>query len=216
MHWTREVVCSIAAAAVAATIGCGKSPQQQQAEQAVQQIAKSADSFAKGAENMAKGLEDMAKGLAGGGEGKALEPVSFRDLQASFPDLAGWEKGKASGEKMTSPVQFSQASVTYTKGDASIEAKIVDSGLSQLLIAPYAMMLGAGFERETDSGYEKAIKLGDFPAYEKWDKESKSGELNAIVGKRFIVTLEGRDVDDTHVLHQLGDNMNLPKLAEMK
>ena len=52
----------------------------------------------KGAEGMAAGMEALAKGLGAAAGvangGKAVDPLPFRDLQASFADLAGWEKMK--------------------------------------------------------------------------------------------------------------------------
>ena len=84
------------------------------------------------AEDMAGGLEAMAKGLSARLRRQAGRSVSFRDLQAVVPDVAGWEKASPTGERMTvSPFSFSQASVTYKKGDAEIEQKIMDSGFNQ-------------------------------------------------------------------------------------
>jgi hypothetical protein len=91
--------------AVAAAVACGKSPEEKRTEE----VTKAADQVQSSAENMAKGLEDMAKGLgalAGNSADpnqKPVDPVSFRDLQAVFGDLPGWEKGKPTGERMTMP-----------------------------------------------------------------------------------------------------------------
>ncbi|MBK5298026.1 MAG: hypothetical protein JJE40_12780, partial [Vicinamibacteria bacterium] len=163
----------------------------------------------------------MAKGLAGaagavGTDGKPVDPVNFRDLQALFPDLPGWEKGKPTGEKMTAPMAFSQAEVRYTKGRSRIDLKIVDSGFHQLLLAPYTMFLTSGYERETENGYEKSTKVGNEPGWEKWNTVRKSGEVNAFVGKRFLVQAEGRDVQDITVLHDAIGKTDLAKLAAMK
>ena len=144
-------------------VGCGSSPQEQRTEQvekAAEEMQKSAENMAKGAEGMAQSLESMAKGLgalgaAGDPNAKPVDPVGFRDLQTVLPELSGWEKGKPTGERMTMPVNFSRAEVRYTKGDASIEVSIVDSALNQLLVAPYAMFLTTGYEKETERGYEK-------------------------------------------------------------
>lgn len=91
---------------------CGQSPEEKQ----VEQIQESAQEMQKGAESLAKGMEEMAKGfqnLAGGDPNqKPVDPVSFRDLQAAFGDVSGWEKGKPTGERMTSPVNYSEAKVT--------------------------------------------------------------------------------------------------------
>jgi hypothetical protein len=165
-------------------------------------------------------MSDLASGLGAalGGDpnAKPVDPVSFRDLQAVLPELPGWERGKPTGERMTAPVNFSEASVTHTKGDATISTKITDSALNQLLVAPFAMFLAGNYERETDSGYEKSIKVGDQPGFEKWDTEDKDGELTVIVNKRFIVAIEGRGIDNAKVLHEVLDKTDLKKLAALQ
>jgi hypothetical protein len=200
--------------------GCGKSSEEKKEEKKEEQVAKTAEAgaaeAAKGLEDMAKGLEAMANGAAGGGDAKAVEPVSFHDMQALFPDLDGWEKGKPAGEKMSSPFKYSQAEVEYKKGDSSIALKMVDSGFNQLLLTPYAMFLTAGYEKETSDGYEKSTKVNGQPGWEKWNSSGKDGELNALVGKRFLVQIEGRQIDDTKPLHELAGKLDMAKIAALK
>lgn len=215
----RRFVTIVALATLAAAPACGGG--KSESEKALDAASKQLDQAAKSADqgNAAKSLEDMGKALgalAGGGNAnqKPVDPVSFKDLQAAFPDLPGWEKGKMKGEKMTSPVPYSQAEVSYTNGDARITAKLVDSGFNQLLIAPMTMMMKAGFEKETDEGYERSAKIAGLPGWEKYNTNSKSGEVNAIVGNRFILTVEGENVPDTKVLQQVAEKANLSKLPK--
>lgn len=206
------------------TLACG-SKEDKEAEQARKQAqaqaAETAQTAEQAAEQAAKGLEQMARGLeaavgGGGGSTKAVDPVSFRDLIALMPELDGWEKQKPTGERMTSPVSFSQAEARYTKGDASLEVKIIDSGFNQLLLTPYAMFLTAGYERETSEGYEKSTQVNGQPGWEKWNTESKDGELNALVGKRFLVTIDGNGIDNVSQLHDVAKKMDMGKLASLK
>jgi len=206
---------AVAVMAAVLVAGCSKSEQEKQAEEATKAAAESAQGLAKGAEDMAKGLEAMAKGMQQMGA-SAAEPVSFRDLQAVFVPFEGWEMGKPTGEKMSVPVKFSQAEVTYRSGEASIEAKIVDSALNQILLAPLSMFLVSGYEKESNEGYEKSTNVAGHPGWEKWNSEGKDGEVNAVVNRRFIVTVEGNDIPDTKVLHQLAAKLDLGKLAAMK
>ena len=139
---------------MAASAACGKSAEQKAAEQAAEnarvaaeQMKKAAESAAAagtagGAAGAAAGVDAFAKAMAGaanamaakGPDGKAVEPVSFRELQTVLPEVSGWEREEPKGEKMTLPVPFSQTETRYKKGDASVEMKIVDSGFSQLLL----------------------------------------------------------------------------------
>jgi hypothetical protein len=219
-------VTALAMAIVSAA--CGGSDQKKAEEAAAQaqaQAAKTTEQAAKtaeqGAKQAAQGLEAMAKGLeamAGGASGnvKPVDPVSFRDLQTFFPDLDGWEKQKPTGERMTAPFAFSQAEVRYEKGDSHIEMKLVDSGFNQLLFTPFAMMMQAGYEKETQDGYEKSTTVAGMPGWEKWNTERKDGSVNALVGKRFILTIEGDKVDDIKTLHAVAGKVDFNKLAALK
>ncbi|MCC7035555.1 MAG: hypothetical protein IT179_22270 [Acidobacteria bacterium] len=213
------------AVALVASVACGKSEAERQAEQAAAEAQKAADAATKAAEaagqDVAKGMEEFGKAMAGlagamGGDGKTVEPVSFQALQGTLPQVAGWEMGKPEGERMTAPFPFSSTEATYTKGDASLEVKVVDSGFAQMLIAPWSMMLASGYSRETSDGYEKAVTVNGQPGFEKWDSSSKSGELNVLVDKRFLVTVEGRDLSDTKVLHEMAGKMDFGKFAALK
>lgn len=218
-----------AAIALAATIACGKSEAEKQAEQAAAEAAKAAESAAKAVESaskaagqdMAKGMEDFAKAMAGlagaaGGNGKLVEPIAFQQLQTTLPEVSGWEMGKPRGERMTSPVPFAQSESRYTKGDARVEVKVVDSGFAPLLIAPWSMMLASGYSRETSEGYEKAVTVNGQPAFEKWNSDRKDGELNILVDKRFLVTIEGNDIDSTKTLHEFASKMDFAKFGSLK
>jgi hypothetical protein len=213
------LVLTLAVAVSAAACGKSEEAQKTEAENAAAEAQKAAETVAGGAEEMAKGLESLAesyKNMANDANMKPVDPVSFRDLQTVFADMSGWEKGKPTGQRMTSPVPFSESTVEYTMGDARITAKTVDSGFNQLLMAPYAMFLTAGYEKETDDGYERSTKVAGHPGWEKWDESSKSGEVHAVVNKRFLVTFEGRGIPDTKPLHALAQSSDLAKLANMK
>jgi len=215
------------------TVGCGKSEEQKAAEKAAEDakaaaaaVQKAAESAAAagtaagaaaataGLEGFAKAMESAAGAMAGKGpDGKPVQPVSFRDLQTALPDVSGWKRDEPRGERMTSPIPFSQTEVQYTMGDAQVEVKIVDSAFNQMLVAPWAMFLTAGYEKETSDGYEKSVNLGGNPGFEKWNSRSKDGELNLVVAKRFLVTIDGNNIADTKVLQEFASKIDSGKLA---
>ncbi len=224
---------------LAATVltACGQSPEQKAAaaiEDAAKDMAKagaemakagaaaaaaaepaaSGDQAAKGMEDFAKAMQGMAAALGGNG-GKAAEPVSFRDLQTAFPEVGGWKMEKPQGERMTAPVAFSQTETRYTNGSQSIEVKIVDSAFNQILVAPWAMFLTAGYEKETDDGYEKSTTVSGNPGFEKWSDKNKSGEVNIVVAKRFLVSVDGDDLDTVQQLRDFAAKVDLGKLAAL-
>lgn len=216
---------------VAISVACGKSEAEKQAEEAVkamEDVAKAAESAAKAAESaskegtadagdMAKAMQGFAAALSGTGpDGKPVEPIAFQTLQTHLPKVSGWEMGEPEGQRMTMPVPFSQVETEYRNGDKQIDVTIVDTGFAKLLVAPWSMMLAAGYSNETSDGYEKAITVAGNPAVEKWSSKSKDGELNILVGNRFMVTLDGRELSDVKELHAFASQMNLGAIAALK
>lgn len=218
--------------AVAFAGGCGKSDEQIAAEKAAEETREAAEALAKAAETAgttaanegmaaaAKALEGFAGALGGatptGPDGKPVQPVGFRDLQTALPEVAGWERAQPTGERMTSPVAFSQAEASYSMGDAQIQVKVVDSAFSQILIAPWSMFLATGYEKESSSGYEKATAINGNPGFERWNRENKDGEVNLVVAKRFLVTVEGNNIDDMKTLQEFAAKVDASRLSALK
>ena len=207
---------------------CGKSAEQKAAEQAAEDLKKASEAMAEaaakqgtaaaaqGTADMAKAMQGMAAAFGGSTDGKPVNPVAFQALQTQLPKVSGWEMGEPEGERMTMPMPFSQIEAQYKKGDANVEVKIVDTGMAQMLIAPWSMMIASGYSRETSNGYEKATTVGGNPAVEKWDKRDKRGELNILVGKRFMVTIEGRDLGGIQDVNAFASAMDFGSIAALK
>ena len=216
----KRFLAGVLTAAVLAA-GCGQSEEEKQAEEAAKAAEQTAQSAEAAAAEATKGLEAMAKGLeqlAGGGSGdqKAAEPVKLQDLLATLPQLEGWEQQKPEGERMTSPFPSANAKATYTKGDASVDVEVVDSAFNQLLLAPISMFLSSGYSKESTTGYEKSTTVNGQPGWEKWESDSKRGELNALVAKRFLVSIEGDGIDSVETLKDVASKMDFNRLASLK
>jgi hypothetical protein len=206
---------------------CGASKEEEQAKKAAEEAKKAAEQVeaaakaggAAGVAGMAKGMEQFAEAMQGmqkSADGKEYTPVSFRDLQALLPEVGGWERGEPEGEMMSSPVKFSQTEVTYTKDEARVQVKIVDTTMSALLTMPYQMFLATGYSKESSHGYEKATSISGNPGWVKWNSQDKNAELGVIVGKRFMVTAEGQGVTDVKTVENFLSKIDLGKLAGMK
>lgn len=227
---TMRRLLSVIAIAAVFTAACGKSEQQKQAEKAADEIKKAAEAMsqaatkqgqaagAQAATDVAKAMGDMAAALGGakGADGKPVEPVAFQTLQTHLPKVSGWEMKEPEGERMTSPVPFSQVETDYRKDGARMEVKIVDTGFAQLLLMPWQMMLASGYSKESSSGYEKATTVGGNPAIEKWNKNSKNGEIDVLVNKRFMVTIEGHDVSGIKDVQDFASKFDFGALGAAK
>jgi hypothetical protein len=217
---------------IATSIACGQSEAEKQAEaaaKAMEEVAKAAESAAKAAEtaakdgtaaaqgDMAKAMQGFAAAMSGAGpDGKPVQPIAFQTLQTHLPKMSGWEMDEPEGQRMTMPVPFSQVETNYRNGDKRVDVTIVDTGFAKLLVAPWSMMLAAGYSNESSDGYEKATTIGGNPAVEKWSSRSKNGELNILVGNRFMVTLDGNDLGDIKELHTFASAMNFEAIAALK
>lgn len=191
--------------------GC-KSKEEKQAEE----MQKAAQQMQEG---MAKSLEGIAKGMAaaaGDPNAKPVAPADFKELEKALADLPGWMREGPTGERATSPVAYADASVTFKKGDAEITEKVTDSALNQLLMAPLGMVLAGNYSKESDSGYERTVTLGGYPGHESWDSQAKYADIKVVVGKRFIVEIEGQNLDDVKVMRSVLDKTDLKKLASLK
>ncbi len=73
-----------------------------------------------------------------------------------------------------------------------------------------------GYSKETSEGYEKATTISSYPAFEKWESDSKRGEVTVFVNKRFIVEAEGSGLSSTKDLQAFLDKTDLKKLADLK
>ena len=168
--------------------------------------------------NAMEAIQQMADKAKEMQEKGPVDPVDFRSLKELLPaDAAGLARTEATGEKNGAMgFSISQAQGKYEKDDARIEVEIMDTGgvggMAMMGMAAWAM---ADVDKETKSGYEKTTRINGMKAYEKYDNDSKDGEVNVIVGDRFVVNVKGRNVTMDQIKGTL-DDMNLNKLAKLE
>ena len=70
-------------------------------------------------------------------------------------------------------------------------------------------------DKESDEGYEKTLKVAGHPAFETWQKEGKSGNIQVYVAKRFIVTVQTTGLASEKA-QEVAKALPLDKLAALK
>jgi hypothetical protein len=212
---------------LAAVVGCGRSAEEQRAEEAAKQIQRGADEMRQGAEamqqaagqsadQMAQGLQQMAQGLQQMAQGSgSVKVVDFEALKGFLPEVNGWTRRDSSGEQFSMPA-YSRAEATYEKGESRIELEITDTALSQLLLAPMSMFLSSGYSERSDDGFKRAAKVAGQPGLEEWNSTSNRGEVTAVVGKRYIVHATGHDVETLDPVREVAEAVDFGKLAALK
>ena len=169
-------------------------------------------------EKTESGDQDMSQMMGGDliDNKEPVPPLSFKVLMNYLPkEVSGMTSEKPHGETVqwekwnhsTADVRFSNQS-----GEQSVKVNIFDYAYINNLYLPYQMMFKMKFERETSDGYEKATKLNDNPAFERWTKESKDNEVTVLVGKRFIVQVETDGMPEGSA-RKIAEGMDLSGLA---
>ena len=146
-------------------------------------------------------LQEMAEQAEEMQNTAPAEPVNHRVLLEMLPEeAAGRPRTETEGQStnMGGAFAVSTREATYQSEGAPgrIEISINDLGAP-----PSAAMFGAGWamidmDKETSTGYERTITYQGHRGYRKYDSERRNGELSALVAGRYIVQVEGRDVDD--------------------
>ena len=67
-------------------------------------------------------------------------------------------------------------------------------------------------DRESDGGYEKTTKVGEYPAIETYTNEGKAGQLQVFVAGRFLVAVSTQNVPADQ-LKKIGEELKLENLA---
>ncbi len=157
----------------------------------------------------------LAVALLGGFSSPAqAELVHFKELMSivGIDPPEGWEVAKKpKGTTMKSPMQMSEAEVVFKSGDKRLEVKIVD-GLGGVL--PFMGMM-RGMEMESSEEYMKSIEVQGFKGTESYKNNAKKGDIKLPVANRFLVTIEGKNIDNTEVLKEVAGKLDLKKLAGM-
>lgn len=123
------------------------------------------------------------------------EVVDFRKLRDLLPEKVGnYARKKAGGEKTAlMGVTLSMAEGQYADGNALLTIKLTDyggSGFAGMMASAWVM---TEIDRESDSGYERTIKIGPHRGIERFDSDARFGELQLLVGSRHMVEITVRD-----------------------
>ena len=133
----------------------------------------------------------------------AQKPVGAGELKAMLPaETDGLRRTNARGEK-TGAFGANVVTATGEYGDGEgprVQIKITDLAA----MGPFGALAGFGWmqsevESEGDHGYERTSTQGGFKTLEKYTNATRSGTITVVIGNRFIVEVEGRDIDPTRL-----------------
>lgn len=167
------------------------------------------------------GMADMMKALGSmmSGGTNAAAVVDFRDLKALLPaELTGLTLAKPpTGERsgvMGMTIAFAVADFQSDDGQY-VSVKISDMGGTGSLGAMMGGWTMMDIDRETDTGYERTTTIKGCKAMETYDSSDKRGEINVMVGQRFMVEVSGNGVSD-QTLREAVEKIDFEKLTALK
>ncbi|MGL4231289.1 MAG: hypothetical protein ACRDAM_15225 [Casimicrobium sp.] len=207
--------------------GCGPSPEQIAREQAMKKLEQAGKDMEAAAQKgdlgaaMGESMKVLGAltGVAAGTAGASYDPVDFRRLKEALPvEIAGFEKEESSGAKNSAfGITVSEAKQSFKSADGKqrIRFEIVDPGT---LAGPFAlahMWLNVEVDKEDSGGYEKTSTVGGRRVHEKWRNSGKHGEVQTIIGKRFLVEVDAQGIEMNEV-KALISKIDVRKLEAMK
>jgi len=150
---------------------------------------------------------------------KTTEAIHFSKIIPLLPVApAGWQAPEPDGSTMDmGGVKMTTVGRTYTKGEGdeppTVSVNIIDYASNK----PFydATTAAWNLSQESTTGYMKSVKVGDFPGFETYDKNGKSGQLWVIVAQRFFVHIETTNLDPLE-LQVWMKMIDLKKLAALK
>ena len=127
------------------------------------------------------------------------ELISFKDLMEYLPNTPrGWTAQKPQGETNSfGDYGISQVSQTFKDedNDKQIKVSIFDGAFNAILFTP--LQLTTQLNRESTESYNKAITIDDIPGREIYNYSNKKGSLHLLVDNRFLVQIEGSNIEET-------------------
>lgn len=226
------------AVAASLLVACGPSPEQVAREQALKKLEEAGKQMeeaskraeaaaAKGDAGAAMGEAMKALGVLAGGASAAAgsvgagsyDPVDFRKLKEALPtELASMKRTASQGEKNSAfGITVSEVKQTFESEDGKrrVRFEILDPGS---LAGPFALAhvwLNVEVDKETSRGYEKTSTVNGRRIHERWEKDAKRAEVQAVVGKRFIVEVDAQGFEMSEVKALLA-KIDLSRLEAMK
>ena len=129
-------------------------------------------------------------------------------------DLPGWKlaAGYPQAKRMQDQERsFLQAESHFSSGKSTLTVLIREGKIANELAMYKQLLQGKDSEKE----HCQKTRIQGFEALEMVSLNLKSAFLFILVGDQCLVTMKVTDAEDTKVLKELGNKINLPKLAAL-
>jgi len=147
---------------------------------------------------------------------KSKKAVSFRQLKELLPEkLAGLSRVRHKGSSNgIAGFRASIAEAEYEEDDQSVDINIIDVGGVGMALMSMAAWSKFEVDEESDDGYKRTTTFDKHKAMEQCRRNNKRCSLSLLAFDRFIITLEGRNIDMDD-LKKMVRKMDLDRLVRM-
>lgn len=164
-------------------------------------------------------MQDMAEQAEEMQNRPPAEPVNHRVLAEMLPDqAAGMPQTETEGQTTnTMGFALSQREATYqdSTSQSRITISVMDYGAFPAIgMFGLGWVQGIDIDKETSTGYERTITYQGNRGFRKYDTQSRNGELSVIIADRYVVQVNGRDVEDDQLQSAL-QRVDTRRLATM-
>ena len=207
--------------------GCflpGKTEEERKKEELEESMEELGESIEEVAENLSENIEGgvaeamkgVEKAISGLSDGEKKGAINFRKLKELMPEsLAGMERTKVKGSTTGfAGFKASVAEATFKQDDKKVEIKLIDGAGLGLAIMGAAAWSKVEFDEESDDGYKRTTTFDGHKALEDCKNDHRRCNLSMIAHSRFVLTLEGRNVDMDH-LKKMVRTMDIDQLLDM-
>ena len=149
-------------------------------------------------EGITGALKQLEKALDDVQDGEKKPPVDKEKLKALFPDNIKDMKRVSREVQSGNMVGVSgvHANAKYRGEDGRLELSVVDGGgLGSTLLDIAGKNLNLEIDKETEHGYERTTEIDGHRALEKYNAQTKRGEITIFAFKQFVVSVKGKGLD---------------------
>jgi len=163
--------------------------------------------------------EDNADGKKA--DAPKTEAVDFRKLKELVPaELSGMKRSSCNGERnKVGEMSISQVTASFKKddndGSPKVELTVIDYSNLEMAKGMAAAWTTIEIDKDSDDGFEKTVKVKGNPGFFTWRKDGKRGEVQLMVGQRYIMTVQTDNIASDDVIKTV-EALPLDKLAALK
>lgn len=151
-----------------------------------------------------------------------VSTVPVAALERLLPAPAEWTRVDLTTETVVISADCSHpiAGAAYVQGDMRVKVMLADSGMkadSLMALAPMIVLLPDGYsERIPPATKVTRFQRDGVQVAERWDERKSAGEITMLVGGRFVVAVEGKQITGLDSLRPFLATIDLKQLSELK